>query len=378
MKNTDSLSMATRMKAWWASIQFPVWIAVLGSVVTLGFGVAAFQVASNSLPDVPQVFSRWDACHYEAIARFGYSASESRAFQICFFPLFPLLCAPLVPLLGNATLATLLVANVACIFAFVCVFRLAEAEFDMPTARLCVVALAIAPASFFFHLGYTESLFLATTAGSFLCARRGAWGWAGALAFLAALTRITGLALGPALLIEYLHQREFRWRKIRADVLLCCLPLAGFGVYLGMNYWMFGNPLYFLDAQAKAFFKSFAWFWPAFAYDVRGVTSADPTSRVVISLAHLVTFWLATALTVWSFFRLRPMYSVYMGVLWILIFCSSFWMSLPRLALAMFPGFFLVALLLRKRPCAQFACGFASVLFYGLFLQQFVRGWWAH
>jgi len=366
------------MGDFWRRIHFPVLIALMSAVITLCFGVVSFEVLSNERAAFPGIFSRWDASHYEVIATHGYCAGAERGFHICFFPLFPLLAAPLVPLLGSPALALLLVANLFCVIAFACFYRLAEFEFDGEVAKIGVVSLALFPTAYFFHFGYTESLFLAATVAAFLAARRGAWAWAGFFAFAAALTRMTGLALVPALLVEYLQQRDFRVRQVRPSLIFVFAPLLGIGLYLVLNAWVFGDPLRFLSMQAEVFSKRLDWPWVGFLGDWEGLSTADPTTRIMICCSHLAAFVLATGFLVWSVWRLRPCYSVYLGALWVLTFCYSFWMSLPRFLLGMFPAFFLAAFVLRRRPLVQFAAGFAGVLFYGLGLLQFVRGWWAH
>lgn len=362
----------------WTGFHFPVLIALMSAVITLGFGVVAFEVLTNERAAFPGIFSRWDASHYEVIATHGYAATAERGFHICFFPLFPLLAAPLVLLLGNSTLALLLVANFFCVIAFAVFYRLAEFEFDGEVAKIGVVSLALFPTAYFFHLGYTESLFLAATVAAFLSARKGAWAWAGFFAFAAALTRMTGLALVPALLVEYLQQRDFRIRQMRPSILCVFTPLLGIALYTVLNACVFGDPLRFLSMQAEVFSKRLDWPWVGFLGDWEGLATADPTTRIMICCAHLAAFVLATGFFVWSVWRLRPCYSVYLGALWVLTFCYSFWMSLPRFLLGMFPIFFLAALVLRRRPLVQFFAGFAGTLFYGLGLLQFVRGWWAH
>ena len=66
---------------------------------------------------------------------------------------------------------------------------------------------------------------------------------------LAAMTRITGILLFPALLIEYLHHRNFKKEEIRKDVIWIFVVGLGVLVYLGINYATFGNPFKFLEVQ---------------------------------------------------------------------------------------------------------------------------------
>ena len=71
--------------------------------------------------------------------------------------------------------------------------------------------LLIFPTAYFLHIGYTEALFMALVLGSFLAARTERWWLAGLLGGLAALTRVNGLVLMPALPAEALTQ----WFTIR-------------------------------------------------------------------------------------------------------------------------------------------------------------------
>jgi hypothetical protein len=372
------MELKARISGVWRDLRFPVLVAVASAAITLGFGSAAFQVAENSRAVWPDIFMRWDAAHYEAIARAGYSASPERAFQICFLPLFPLLAAPVAWLTGSAAVALLVVSNLACIAAFAVLFRLARLEYGCSVAMRCTVIAAVFPTAYFFHLPYAESLSLATSVAAFLAARQSRWGQAGVFSLLASLTRPIGIVLLPALLVEYLQQKGFRWRSVRPDILCAFAPLAGAGIYLAINQFVFAEPLRFLSLQRETFHRQLAWPWEGLMPDLTGFAIAEPVSQVMTNGAHLATFVLFSGLLLWGIFKLRPCYSVYFAGLWILTFCYDFWLSVPRLALAMFPAFFLIAIALDKRQALQFALGFVSVLLYGLALTQFVRGHWAY
>lgn len=362
----------------WRELRFPVLVAISSTVITLGFGSIAFQVFEDSPATWPTIFARWDAAHYEAIVRAGYGATPERAFLICFFPLFPLLAAPISWLTNQPSVALLVMANVACVAAFAALYRLTLFDYGREAAVRCIVIVAIFPTSYFFHLGYAESLMLATSAGSFLAARQGRWAWAGLLALLASLTRPTGIVLVPALLVEYLQQNGFRMRAVRPSALYVLTPLIGAVFYLALNHLVFGDALRFLSLQQSIFFKQLDWPWKGLASDLTGLKGANPSSQVMTSGAHLASLVLFTSLLIWGSVRLRPCYSVYLAGLWVLTFCYSFWLSIPRLALGMFPAFILLAVALEKKPVLQFTLAFASALLYAVGLTQFVRGHWAY
>ncbi|MDX2081229.1 MAG: glycosyltransferase family 39 protein [Terrimicrobiaceae bacterium] len=357
---------------------WPVAVAAFAGIATLIFGVVAFEVSSNQRASLPGIFSRWDTPHYESIAANGYSPGSGEDFRICFFPLFPWLARLFLWLPGGATTAVLVVANLACILACLALYRLGRLELGEEGAKAAVLALLAAPVAYFLHLGYTESLFLAGSIGSFLFARRGHWVAAGLCAFVATLTRMTGVALVPALLFEWAHQAGFKPSRLRWSGLAVLSPAAAIGIYLWLNVATFGDPFHFLKMQATHFFREFSWPWIGLMGDVRGLSTAEPTSVWIICAAHVIAFVLGTAGVIWTAIALRPSYAIYAAGIWILTFCYSFWMSVPRLLFAMFPVFLLAGIALRGRSGLSFCLAFVSLLAYGLGLTQFVRGWWAH
>jgi hypothetical protein len=59
---------------------------------------------------------------------------------------------------------------------------------------------------------------------------------------MASLDRFAGLGLFPVLLVEYMSQREWRWRKIRLDIAWTGLVPAGVGIYALFLWMRFGSP----------------------------------------------------------------------------------------------------------------------------------------
>jgi Mannosyltransferase (PIG-V) len=203
---------------------------------------------------------RWDALWYLQISHGGYEpaglgVAGNPGARGVFFPLYPLLVQVFGGWAGNG--ATVVVATLLSLVAFgvglLVVHRLAELELGPEAARGAVLVLAFWPASYFFSAPYTESLFLALSAGAFLAARTDRWWLAGLLAAAASGTRNTGVLLLVPLAILYFYGprgvdgravaaraidvvRSWRPRfRPRADVLwlaLVPLGLIAFCVYL--------------------------------------------------------------------------------------------------------------------------------------------------
>lgn len=138
-------------------------------------------------------WQRFDAFWYLRIALHGYGAHDG---STVYYPLYPLLIRALAwPLGGNAMLAALLVSNLCFAGLLVMLYQLVAARHGHAAARRSVALLCLFPTASFLLGAYTESLFLLLTAGLFVALDRKRWLLAGALGFLAALTRVQGLVL---------------------------------------------------------------------------------------------------------------------------------------------------------------------------------------
>ncbi|MEX0999367.1 MAG: hypothetical protein WD000_05335 [Thermodesulfobacteriota bacterium] len=156
------------------------------------------------------------------------------------------------------------------------------------------------------------------------------------------MARITGILLLPVLLIEYLHQRDFKKENVRKDILWIFVIALGLLIYLIINYVTYGDPGHKITG---------GWF------------------QIIFGLLGLI-------LTIYSFFRIRLSYSVYALATWLVVTSTSFMISIPRYMLTIFPIFIVLATL-GRRKWANYAIIFISLMLYSLFLFQFVRGRWA-
>ncbi len=109
--------------------------------------------------------------------------------------------------------------------------RLAALELGEEAARTTTWLVALFPTAFAFSAVYTESLFLATSAGSLYAGRLGRWRWAGVAGLLAAATRSTGTLLVVPLAILWLQGAPRRWRDA-AWIALVPVGLLAYLVYL--------------------------------------------------------------------------------------------------------------------------------------------------
>lgn len=139
------------------------------------------------------VWIRWDAGHYLAIARNGYYYPVSTAF----LPLYPLSIRLLSYVVGGHFVAAALIISTAATFCtFLLLYRLTlRLTASRQVAAYSVVVAALLPISFYFVAPYTESLYLALSLAVVLAVLDRRWGRAMFLAGLASLTRQQGVVL---------------------------------------------------------------------------------------------------------------------------------------------------------------------------------------
>lgn len=351
-------------------------LVLLTKVLLFIYGAFSYVVlADRSLDQGLGIWNRWDAPHYLDLAREGYSASGETRLFIVFYPLYPWLIRAATLVSGSYFAGALLVSTVASIASGVLLYRLALVDYSPALGRQAVWFLLIFPTSYFLHIGYTESLFIALVIGSFLAARRERWLLAGVIGALAALTRTNGLMLIPALCVEaflqYRQTRRWNWHWLAIGMVG-----LGFGGYLLLNWYATGNPVAFLAIQHEHWFKSLAWPWSGIMATIRNGATRPPAEMAMVTIQELFFIALGVIATVFCWLRLRPSYSMWMTSNMLLFTSTSFILSTPRYMLTLFP-LFLICARLARHPRWNTLITVWSLLFLALFVSLFVQGRWA-
>ena len=225
---------------------------ISGSLLAYVVPTSSFQRVTMDVPSGSMnIWSHWDGEHYVALAMGGYLHPPDNVSP-AFFPLYPLLVRSFAELFGGpiskealsiwAPLVSLTLLPLALYF----IYHIALEDFDERVAKGTVLILAFFPTTFFLNAAYTESLFLALSAGSLWAMRvRRDLLLACVLAALAAATRNVGVFLMVPLLYEWIKDVErFRWRGI-----YLLLAPGGLLAYMGYLWGRFGDPLLFYSAQ---------------------------------------------------------------------------------------------------------------------------------
>jgi hypothetical protein len=337
-------------------------------VPTSSFQRVTLDVPSGSM----NIWSHWDGEHYVSLAMGGYLNPPDNVSP-AFFPLYPLLMRSFAELFGGpitkealsvwAPLLSLLFLP----FAFYFIYHIALDAFDERIAKGTVLILAFFPTTFFLNAGYTESMFLALSAGSLWAIRvRKDLLMACVLAGFAAATRNVGVFLVVPLMYEWIKDIErFRWRGI-----YLLLAPGGLFAYMGYLWVRFGDPLLFysaqeswgrqatgpLDTASRAWVSAVEgagmlldpdlWAHPSLrsvANQLAGASNFFNLAFFVFAMAVLLagSRYLPLSLTVYGLLLVAP--ATLFGT------PGSPLMGTPRYVLVAFPVFIVLALLLRTR-----------------------------
>ena len=126
--------------------------------------------------------------------------------------------------------------------------------------------------------------------------------------------------------------------------------------------------------RKELFHMSFSWPWFGIRDAFLNVRRSPDQGEIVGTQEAFFTI-LALICAVVSWFKLRPVYAMWITGNWILLAFVTFIESMPRYALTMFPIFFLFAFVGANRFLATLITIW-SLLLLALFSGLFVRGWW--
>src|SRR3989344_6677682 len=208
----------------------------------LGGGYSSYQLA-------PHFFSwaNFDGEHYLSISIFGY-----RNLEQAFFPVYPGIISVIAKpisfdfpsLIFNSIYIGLFISSLAFLISLILMFDLIRLDFSKKISFWTLVVLLIFPTSFYFASLYSESLFLLLSVGAFYSARKQKWWLAGILGMIASATRVFGVIIFFALLIEAWQQKK----SIKEILGIFLIPL-GLLIYMYYQWQTVGDPLAFYNLQ---------------------------------------------------------------------------------------------------------------------------------
>jgi len=365
-------------------------------------------------------WANFDGVHYLTIADHGYIGT---GLIQAFFPLLPYVFMHMPHEVIGDSLNSLLLGLVLTngfAFGFVLVWFLFVKQMscgDKENAKndklayLSVAVFFTFPTALFFGALYTESLFLLLAVSSFLAAKKQKWWLVGVLIALASATRVVGVFLVPAMVIElwlqYCEQlnscgvqtlklqdlskkknaqklfaelKKFTQQNWRSILWICAGSIGLLSYMAFLTFSEFHDPLYFLHVQArfnvgrestmviypqvvwratKILLTSRPFDWRYFSY----------VQEFVVGVFGLVGLLLALKTSRWSDFT----FSI---AAFFLPTLTGTFSSLPRYFLACFSFFYFLTKFLEDRRWLTILWLSLSTLLLLLNTILFIQGYW--
>ncbi len=332
---------------------------------------------------------RWDSFWYESIVDPRPRFVPEYLSNANFFPFYSwvswVVSLPLrlfLDLEPAFFIGGLIVSSAAFLLGLAAVDRLTTRLAGPDVSSRTVWLIAVFPFSFFFTVVYADALYFCLCAWSLTFASERRWPLACALAAMASMTRIPGVALFPALALEYVRQNpsSASIRKAAPLILILAIGPIVIGSYFS---WRYDDPLAFLHARQlgwnrasgiAGWARDFGYFFEQPIFACAGLADCvrefAPT-RALLGVTYLALLPLSIGLT------LAAARTLGVGLTtWALV---SIALSLPngfdgvgRFTAVLFPVFIALAMRLRTRAAFVTVC-LASVPFLLLFFAQFAR-----
>ena len=330
----------------------------------------------------PELFSwaNFDGEHYLSIALFGYKGLEQ-----AFFPIFPMLISffskpfysDLLSAFIYSTFFGLLISNISFFLSLLFLYKLILLDFSRKIALLTILVLILFPTSFYFGSLYNESLFLALSLGSFYFARKKSYFLSTVFGIISCATRIFGILLLPALLIEIFQKKE----QISKWFWILFIPL-GLVIYMIYQYLTVGDPLAFYKLQklvGEQHQSGITLLPQVYFRYIKMFLTVDPQNPIyqTIILEFLVGVLFFVLPIIGYFKKVRLSYLFYAMVGFLLPTIQGSFSSVPRYMIVFFPSFIILALILEGLP--KFLRIFiltVSALLLMIETALFLRGYW--
>lgn len=350
--------------------------------VPLGYKDRFLGGGSINYNAIPELFSwaNFDGEHYLSIAIFGYKHLEQ-----AFFPVYPILISffskpfssDLVSSLINSTITGLLISNISLLVALIFLWELLRIDFSKKIAYMTIILILIFPTSFYFGAVYNESLFLLLSVLSFYSARKGNWLLAGIFGMIASSTRVFGVLLFPALIIEAYLQKT----NLKSVIWLFLIPM-GLGIYMWYLYSTVGDPIAFYNYQKLVGeqHQEGIILLPQvyFRYIKMILTTSIQNPIFQVLILEIFSGLIFFLLPIYGYFKkIRISYLFYAMVSFLIPAVQGSFSSAPRYVLVLFPSFIAMALFINGLPKL-----IKAILLVGFFLAFateaafFLRGYW--
>jgi len=336
-------------------------------LITIIIALLAILLISPS-PDLPKtssIFSSWslldmwanfDGRNYLNLANHWYGAFTHTDKNYALFPVYPILIRALSLITQNNLVSGLLISNIAIALAVFFLAKLLSMDYSKQVSRLTVMILLFFPTSFFFGSYYVESTFLLISVLVFYFARQGKFFLAAMFALVGSASRVTGIFLWPALVLEFylFYGKEIK-KILNPEATWLILPPLGLLAFMKYQFQRTGDALYFIANQpflgVNHSVDKIILFHQVFFRYTKMLIFIDHTSPLFFTvLLEFVCGVGFLGLIIYGLRKLRISYLVYVILTFFLPVFTGTFISMPRYVLVLFPLFALLATTLDKAP----------------------------
>ncbi len=321
-------------------------------------------------------WANFDGEHYLSIAQIGY-----RGLEQAFFPVYPALmhffAQPFGISITFLTISGLLISNVSFIAALFFFYKLLRLDYSKYLSFLTISVLLMFPTSFYFSAVYSESLFLLLSVLSFYFARKDKWFWASIFGAISSATRIFGIILLPALILEAWQQK-----KSRKEIFWIILIPIGLAAYIFYQWITVGDPLAFYHLQkivGPQHESGITLLTQVYFRYIKMLLTVDFTNPIfhVIVLEFFVGI-LFFLLPIYGYFKkVRISYLFFGFVGFLLPTVQGSFSSVPRYIMILFPSFLCLAIFVRGWPLfIRVIIMLSSIIWLMFGVSLFLRGYW--
>jgi Gpi18-like mannosyltransferase len=335
---------------------FVIWLFGLTIFSQLFFCLSSLNVCLNF-----SLLANWDGQHFLQIAKNGYLYP----YQFAFFPLYPSIISFIRSIIPLPLWIIGVGINIWCaVGSFLFLAKIIQRQKFVNLIEIALLILAF-PVSFFFITVYSEALFLFLSIAAIYYYQRNKTGMA--ILFLTALTltRMAGVALVMAIIIDRYFDKK-RWQ-------LFLIPFLGVGGFALFGYLKTG--ILFSIVFAETHWERMITF-PGFAiYNSVSILIREGISYQGYSLAIDLLLVIGVLILLFKSFHLLPRIYFYYAFFSLLIpLSTSTFLSLPRFLLVVFPLF--MAFYIWSNKITRLVYYVIGFIFSIIFLIYFLQGGW--
>jgi Gpi18-like mannosyltransferase len=376
----------------------------------LPFTVTFSNYALQEQSTLPVFWERWtnfDGGAYLILSDVGY---QKVGLLQAYFPMYPLVIRGITAMitffgghtsteiLNIRTIVALSVASVCSFFFLIVSYVYLRERFSKDFIFLFLLVFVTFPTSFFLHAAYTESLFLVFTILSLYFFKKKNWAMTSLMLWLATATRIVGIFLIPAFILELYFQQEepTSFKKFVRSILhfLKSNGLPLFFITLGslglLNYMLylfiyFKDPLLFFHVQSEfgagrqeklILFPQVMWRYFKIFWTVRPIDWKYFTYIVEFVSAMSGVFFIGYMVKYIRRYKITISEAVFCTVAFFLPTLTGNFSSMSRYILVCFPFFIILTHWLYKRKIAQLFYFTFAILLGLINIVLFIQGHW--